>query len=504
MTNNYIQSKNMKISKSNIRPYFAYFWYLTKSIFRMYSTWVLLILSLLAGFGINLIPLFYKDSDSSEMFKSIVALCLIGSGTAIILLAGLIGILKTINIFLTSEKDGSEILIISKPITRCQLIFTRFFFLFIFATLYSIVNLILFMINIALLDLVDSAFNSHAIRWGIFFGPFLAFIFMGLFSLVLGLKFSPKTARIVPMLFLFGGIITAKIVIPSLALALYNPDVKIAKNLEEIKTDKYYTFKKLDGESVSADGFKSKQLDDNNKADFRAGNFELSAEQKIISTFNFPVWLKDSKDPNSKIYWNDLFFRKTTINSNKYPKRKLLVLKSGRVLTNRKWKGWDPENDRFKDGDNTASYVPTKKEYESWYKETETTISTNALNLRDMKQEVAKKMSQNNLKGYKLFIALALFDPISTSLSLSGLDSVSPEDIFTNVNNEPKYKQWNPEHNVSYKLAYTKSKSPQDFVLAATDKKKVPSDWLVATIWSSLVIVVTSIVIIVYLRRDFK
>lgn len=520
MTNNFTQSKeNVKISQSKIRPILIYFWYLTRLVFTMWSTWVLLIMGLLAGFALNLVPLIFKFGEEAYKFSWLVKTCLSWSLVLVIFIAGLIGVMKTINVFTDSEKDGSDLLIVSKPITRAQIIFTRFLFLFSLAIIYSILNLILFCISLAILDLSNSIFSTAGIKFGMFLAPLLSFMIMGLFSLFLSLKFSSKTARVLPIVMSFGGVISATVLIPVIATFFYSPVEALEKSITNTLSQNEYEFYDENGNKEKARKLKARStaykesgllfipvLLDKNKKPVQALNLILTipVNQQIQKTDN-----KKSEDLD--VEDRKVFFafkeKEISVGANK---RKILEVwneKSSKwsELSPSKWENWSLNDDDFSNNENRVAGAPTKAEYENWIKIKKQQIEKNKNNFIEMKKEIFKKAKMQTFSGNPLFVFLGMINPIYSIISMSGLNSLSPVETTPKPNPETKMQYGTlPEYNYSYKLVDTSQDSLEDLSFVLENRKRLDPIWALALVWSTLAIIASATSIYVYLRKDFK
>lgn len=172
------------------------------------STWVLFGISSFLVFIIGLIPIIIKNSIADIYgFGWITTYILVVSSLALAQIlvltffASIQGILRGLNIFKDTEKEGIEILILSKPINRSQILISRFIFLFIFAIILSIVNMLLVLITCAIVGF-EYFENIGALIGGVFGATFLSFIAMALIAISIGLKLSNRAATALPIVIL--------------------------------------------------------------------------------------------------------------------------------------------------------------------------------------------------------------------------------------------------------------------------------------------------------------
>ncbi|MGL4343133.1 MAG: hypothetical protein ACRCRZ_01000 [Metamycoplasmataceae bacterium] len=203
-------AKNSDIKSNNLKPIFSYLHFLNLYILKKPSTWIFLILTWSLIFILTLIPSFsfgsgaqYISNNNGDqiinpdqiLLTNIISILIF---SIVVFLSSTCGILKFMNVFVDGQDEGIELLIISKPINRTQVILTRFIFIFIFSLIFSLVNFLMFLFG-SLIVGTELFKNYSNILVGVLFGSLLSFTILGLLGALLGIKFSGKIARVFTM-----------------------------------------------------------------------------------------------------------------------------------------------------------------------------------------------------------------------------------------------------------------------------------------------------------------
>ncbi len=187
-------------------PVFALWNFLCRITLKKASMWIVLAIFSILTLVSMLIPLMMFNNNywnlPENVFKenTINQFILIPS-IIVCLGAGVQGILITLKIFIDSQKDGTEILIVSKPITRAQIIIARFTYLFMFGLSLSLINMLMVIIGMAIVGMEYYSASSIVIG-GSFGASFLSFSVMGIIGALIGLFSNGKVARVLPIVIL--------------------------------------------------------------------------------------------------------------------------------------------------------------------------------------------------------------------------------------------------------------------------------------------------------------
>ncbi len=152
-------------------------------------------------------------------WKSLSSTMLVVECTVFAFNAALIGTLVFLTIFKDGESDGTELITVSKPISRHQILTSRYIFTFVFALCIALIHTLLAGINYGIVSLTC---NGGDVNWmkkmilypgindagpgyfgGIFGGSILSFFLFGLIAAAMSNIAGGKTTRIVSLLVMF-------------------------------------------------------------------------------------------------------------------------------------------------------------------------------------------------------------------------------------------------------------------------------------------------------------
>lgn len=197
-----------------IEPVLAYFIFTAKYIMKKKSTIISPILSFIVVLIISLIPLFVLKTNNPEgqkeaflqIFLPIISLFLIS-------LSSIFSTTKALNLFKDISNEGMEILIVSKPIKRSQIIFVRFSFFLLLGIIFSLTNYFALLIGLFIsrenLPQSFEIFNFITIS---FFSLLMSYILFGSISIMLSLKFSTKLVSGFSTVILSIGVVLTQVV----------------------------------------------------------------------------------------------------------------------------------------------------------------------------------------------------------------------------------------------------------------------------------------------------
>lgn len=190
-------------------PIFSYFYFLFNYLMKKKSTWIIPLLFysvLISLFVINRIMLNTWGFELTSPTTTLILFPFILSTS--IIFFGVYGIIKGINLFKDPANEGIEILIVSKPIERWQIILTRFLMFFILGIILTILTILVSVIGASISSW--KLVNDFGWKTVIFGGPlsgFVSFTFFGIFSILLSLKLSTKSITSIGIGLIVGGLI---------------------------------------------------------------------------------------------------------------------------------------------------------------------------------------------------------------------------------------------------------------------------------------------------------
>lgn len=223
-------------TSEGLKPIGSYSYFLYNFIIKKKSTIVIPIVSFILVFFFTLIPSFF---NSQGIDKTLTSTLLQFSVVLSVFMTMLYSVNKTINIFKDCQNEGVELIIVSKPIERWQILTTKFIFSFIFIIIISMLNFISFSISASF-----SWFKVYGstINFGKIIGLFLVSnLFVGIFffgiTTLFAIKFGKKLASSFPII-LFSVLYVLSSVVSSISLFVSNNKVKsFSDNLNKQNTN---------------------------------------------------------------------------------------------------------------------------------------------------------------------------------------------------------------------------------------------------------------------------
>ena len=178
-----------KAKMSPLQSMIVYFRFLWLYVLKKKSTWLApLIFAGLFIFISIIIANFTGESQSTNlrMFTTITSMFSI-------IFFSVIGMIKGLNIFQDPSEDGIEILIVSKPIERWQIVFVKFFLFHLLGLAFFLISIIIFTICAAILGLnaFEVVFNQISIGTPLI--NWFAYMLFGTIGILLSIKFNSKT-----------------------------------------------------------------------------------------------------------------------------------------------------------------------------------------------------------------------------------------------------------------------------------------------------------------------
>ena len=184
---NQVQTKKAKMSP--LQSMIVYFRFLWLYVLKKKSTWLApIIFAGLFIFISIIIANFTGESQSTNlrMFTTITSMFSI-------IFFSVIGMIKGLNIFQDPSEDGIEILIVSKPIERWQIVFVKFFLFHLLGLAFFLISILIFTICAAILGLnaFEIVFNQISIGTPLI--NWFAYMLFGTIGILLSIKFNSKT-----------------------------------------------------------------------------------------------------------------------------------------------------------------------------------------------------------------------------------------------------------------------------------------------------------------------
>ncbi|MGL4252272.1 MAG: hypothetical protein ACRCW3_02725 [Metamycoplasmataceae bacterium] len=197
----------------NIKPLLAYFAFTAKYIMKKKSTIIAPLISFVLIMLVSMFPKFILTPNDpivendmlSQAFVSMITIGVIASSSVF-------STIKALNLFKDISNEGMEILIVSKPIKRSQIISVRFLFFLLLGIGYSLFNYFAILIGLLIskdvrpdtLNIFDFVSISYLVMM-------MTYILFGSISIMLSLKFSTKLVSGASSVILAVGIVLTQI-----------------------------------------------------------------------------------------------------------------------------------------------------------------------------------------------------------------------------------------------------------------------------------------------------
>lgn len=175
--------------KRTLHPTREYWKFICKYLIKKKSTWLPLVAFALIFifFSILIQTLFTNPVFASQKLEAFKVITVFTS----MLFFAFIGVMKAINLFSEPIEEGLDLLVVSKPIHRGQILFVKFLAFFSLSLIFLVLNTIVFLICSLIIE-VEAA-DYLLVSLGFSFGNWLAFIIFGNLAILLATKFGTKT-----------------------------------------------------------------------------------------------------------------------------------------------------------------------------------------------------------------------------------------------------------------------------------------------------------------------
>lgn len=276
----------------NYQSYKLMMQYISRIFFKSVSTYVCFFSFCIILVLISLLPFFFQDFQQSKILDYIFYIEISLSCIAI----GVQTILKTAQIFLESQNDGDDIIIITKPINRFEIWVARSSFLLIFGFSVSFFNTFLINIGSFLIAKLLTPNNFLLLTVGALGAQFITFLLVSAMVLFLGSIFGLKIGRSIPATIFACSYIIANFINVSGSYISSNPITIINNTFNNEVTNYINNFKNLSTTDPSQNYGGIVSLSSNNKS-FTAAPSNKLIFQKLV--------FKDSANSDIEILIND-------------------------------------------------------------------------------------------------------------------------------------------------------------------------------------------------------
>lgn len=212
---------NIKLNTDPIfKPLKSYFLYLILRVIKSFSTIIVLVLTLTASIILSVLPIFF-DADVRPLVMRIVPTILL---VTLVVFSATFGITKSLQLFTGFQSEGTELIIISKPISRNQMLLVKFLFLIVLGLVYCGIVAAFSCIGFAVVGFDAYSAAGVSIQ-GIFISIIVAYLVMGVLAIGISLitGSSEKLAKALPSLILSVSAIASLMAPQLISLTTQNP-----------------------------------------------------------------------------------------------------------------------------------------------------------------------------------------------------------------------------------------------------------------------------------------
>lgn len=445
---------NIKINRDKIwKPLASYSYYLTARIFKMPSTYIFLAATFVAILLIAALPVFFNAQQQILMIPMMTTmLSLFG-----IILAGTFGIAKSLSIFADFESDGTELLIIAKPITRKQVLLTKFVFLAIIGLIYAALVTLLAFIGVAIIgvDTYNLIVSVSETMVGVFISALISYLVLGLTAIAFGLKFSGKAARALPTVVSSASAIIAMIGVNLITSLIQIPPVN---NIEQVNNvlqtetaakDLKYT--------VEKEGTSTNEL------------VIITSLSTSIGSNPIGHFVKDSK----KYFFVDSLFFSYLDTPGDLSTAVIKQISARSIFSNSESATGDPNIDNYK-----AIY-----QY----------VSEKTLAMLQTKNIQASGAT-----------AINFINPVSAFLAIAGTSVFMPQSITNAIPFNTGFSDFVEGGEVTNFMFDERNTYTLPYSFIANESFQVDQAWVVGLVWLGIFAALATFTIIAYFRKDFK
>ncbi|MBR2998838.1 MAG: ABC transporter permease, partial [Mycoplasmataceae bacterium] len=213
----------MTETRSRFQPFLAMLSFLTRTFFKNKSVYISYVICTIIVLISCLLPGWLNLEETMTRF--LLTLPII----TIFLSIWIQSAAQTVFIFIDTQNEGLEILLLSKPIKRYHVFWSRTLFLFAFGLVISLLNLIFLYIGLIQIESILTEKEILNIIGGAFGGQILLFLIVFSLTLLISMLISGKAGRVLPnIIFSFSYVLTS--IIPSFSAL----DTKNINPLEKI------------------------------------------------------------------------------------------------------------------------------------------------------------------------------------------------------------------------------------------------------------------------------
>ena len=376
---------------------------------------------------------------------------------------------QTVFIFIDTQNEGLEILLLSKPIKRYHVFWSRTLFLFAFGLVISLLNLIFLYIGLIQIQSILTEKEILNVIGGAFGGQILLFLIVFSLTLLISMLISGKAGRVLPnIIFSFSYVLTS--IIPSFSAL----DTKNINPLEKINMN-FVNY--LNSSENNLDNFKNGLKTENANTSFNS----VIDEIQYVDYKN----LTEAQDNYNQVEAPYIF---SVVNSNTLVFDHIYLYKA---------KPQYNDKNELTNGDELKT-IEINKDGNGDY-----LIIDKEKFAKTIFDSLYESLKGKTIKGNSALIVFNYINPLSALTSMTGFNLSFGISTFINQITLDEYSNYNKIGVIKNSSEHFK-KSNEGVYYTNFNTIKMNPAWALGTMWSILAILLIGLSYYTYERRDFK
>ncbi|MBR3259211.1 MAG: ABC transporter permease [Mycoplasmataceae bacterium] len=452
----------MTETRSRFQPFLAMLSFLTRTFFKNKSVYISYVICTIVVLISCLLPGWLNLEETMTRF--LLTLPII----TIFLSIWIQSSAQTVFIFIDTQNEGLEILLLSKPIKRYHVFWSRTLFLFAFGLVISLLNLIFLYIGLIQIQSILTEKEILNIIGGAFGGQILLFLIVFSLTLLISMLISGKAGRVLPnIIFSFSYVLTS--IIPTFSAL----DTKNINPLEKINMN-FVNY--LNASENNLDNFKEGLKKEDANPSFNS----------VIDEIQYVDYkdLTEAKDNYNQVETPYIF---SVVNSNTLVFNHIYLYK---VKPQYNDKNELTNGDELKtieiNKDGNGDYLIIDKEKFA----------------KTIFDSLYESLKGKTIKGNNALIVFNYINPLSALTSMTGFNLSFSMSTFINQITLDEYSNYNEIGVIKNSSEHFKESNGVYYTNFNTIKMN-PA-WALGTMWSILAILLIGLSYYTYERRDFK
>lgn len=269
--------------KINLNSSLAYIGFLIRLIIVKKTTYLLPIITLLITLIIGIVVGCVVKQKTQFLIISYVMIMFN------LLMTTIFASLKALNIFKDFSEDGIDILVISKPISRKNIVWSKIFFFVLTGIVWSLVSFL----GLLIFYLISFDFAKNVNYYWIlsYISPFICYLIFGLITSLLALKLNPKISILIPFVS-FTPLLTIGIIANLVSQVQSQAFLRALKQKSTNNIEAFYLNNNLDQYYLINTGFFNHKFNQNQNLEIMKAYLKTKnlATFWQVSSWIFPVY----------------------------------------------------------------------------------------------------------------------------------------------------------------------------------------------------------------------